>query len=43
MSERTNQTDREAKAQGHTASMYVSEESDHVDSTTDFWRMPTFE
>jgi len=27
MSERTNEIDREAKAHGHTASMYVSEES----------------
>lgn len=30
MSERTHTTDREAKAQGRTASMPVSEESDHV-------------
>lgn len=30
MSERQQGTDREAKAQGHTASMFVFEESDHV-------------
>jgi len=30
MSERTNETDREAKAHGRTASMFVCEESDHV-------------
>jgi len=40
MSERTNEIDREAKAHGHTASMYVSEESDHVRASlwVEAWR-----